>query len=369
MKDRLTDLKPYLVPAGIAGGALVAGLGLGFLPWQPFGSTLAVLAGLGCGYLLPRWVALPGTALEAVQTDNAAQMKVLATLLEDVSADLEGTIGHIIGQFLGLADKAGAQSQLLAQTAAAADTLESGGKNMTMDEFSRDVAGQVQSIVGTIHWICDSMEKVSGELDTLQHHADTVRGFMEKIDFIAKQTDLLALNAAIEAARAGDNGRGFMVVAEEVRKLATESGKFSDEIRREIVAITGGLEHSYASVQQVVGQDMSPLDSAKGRIEEMVGQLIDQKTGVQVLLQQAGQDVGKMSGNIFAIVQDLQFQDRIKQRLEHVIEPLKGMTDGERIHASYTMKEEREAHARAVAGEAPAPQIPAKPQDDNIDLF
>jgi methyl-accepting chemotaxis protein len=295
-------------------------------------------------------------------------LKVMATLLEEANADMEHTISGIIQQFLALADKAGAQSALLAQTATAADKLDTGTDTLSMDAFSDAVARQIEQIVGTISTICDSMGQVSADLAAVQARAENISSFMEQIDFIAKQTDLLALNAAIEAARAGDNGRGFMVVAEEVRKLANQSGKFSEEIRREMTAISTGLDGACTSVRSVVGHDMAPLAANQARVEELVRLLIHQKTSVLTLLQQAGHDVGAMSGTIFSIVQDLQFQDRIKQRLEHVITPLQRLAAGtppDHLAASFTMQQERAAHDKALGKAVAAPTAPAS----DIELF
>lgn len=392
---QLTSGKPCMLPMAFVGGVGVMGVGLGSIstsPWLVFGALL--LGGVG-GYA-SRYIW--GTSPQTVAAASAQheQTLVLASLLEDVSADLEATIGEIINQFLDLAAKAGNQSELLGKTAGAAEKLDTGTEVISMDEFSHAVAEEAQEIVSTIVWICKSMMQVTYQLEELQKHTKTINGFMEQVDFIAKQTDLLALNAAIEAARAGDHGRGFMVVAEEVRKLANESSSFSVEIRREITAITKGLDESFGSVKEVVGQDMNPLIERKVKIEKLVELLITQKQGVLQMLEMASADVGKMSNNIFSIVQGLQFQDRIKQRLEHVIEPLKAMTEvnkpqkanGAKVKAtavngmseSYTMQAEREAHARAltkaegenIPPEQPKPVKHKTPQDDmgdNIDLF
>jgi len=392
---RLTSGKPCMLPMAFVGGVGVMGVGLGSIstsPWLVFGALL--LGGVG-GYASRYICGISPQTVAAASTQHE-QTLVLASLLEDVSADLEATIGEIINQFLDLAAKAGNQSELLGKTAGAAEKLDTGTEVISMDEFSHAVAEEAQEIVSTIVWICKSMMQVTYQLEELQKHTKTINGFMEQVDFIAKQTDLLALNAAIEAARAGDHGRGFMVVAEEVRKLANESSRFSVEIRREITAITKGLDESFGSVKEVVGQDMNPLIERKVKIEKLVELLITQKQGVLQMLELASADVGKMSNNIFSIVQGLQFQDRIKQRLEHVIEPLKAMAEvnkpqkanGAKVKAtavngmseSYTMQAEREAHARALTkaeGENTPPEQPKPvkhktPQDDmgdNIDLF
>lgn len=77
-----------------------------------------------------------------------------------------------------------------------------------------------------------------------------VRGMLGEIEGIAKQTNLLALNAAIEAARAGEAGRGFAVVADEVRDLSGRTNHFSHQIRGSLATIQSTIEETGAGDQQ-----------------------------------------------------------------------------------------------------------------------
>lgn len=80
-------------------------------------------------------------------------------------------------------------------------------------------------------------------LASLQRQADSIRGIVQTIQDIASQTSLLALNAAIEAAHAGEHGRGFDIVAKEVRKLANRAGESIVEVRRNIEGITKEVDN------------------------------------------------------------------------------------------------------------------------------
>lgn len=100
-----------------------------------------------------------------------------------------------------------------------------------------------QLMLQSIEHIAQVSRENMETLASLQRQADSIRGIVQTIDEIASQTSLLALNAAIEAAHAGEHGRGFDIVAKEVRKLANRAGDSIVEVRRNIEGITKEVEN------------------------------------------------------------------------------------------------------------------------------
>lgn len=102
---------------------------------------------------------------------------------------------------------------------------------------------EMNAIQEHVEQTAETMNKLDEQTQQISHISDLIRG-------IAEQTNLLALNAAIEAARAGEHGRGFAVVADQVRKLAEQSGNAADEIAELTLSIHDQVEASLAGMQQ-----------------------------------------------------------------------------------------------------------------------
>jgi len=173
------------------------------------------------------------------------------------------------------------------------------------EAVSLAVAGQsqVSQSQRSITGLADEVADASQIINELDSHAQKISGILATISGIAEQTNLLALNAAIEAARAGEQGRGFAVVADEVRVLSRRTHDSTDEIQQMIETLqqttrraVGGMDTS----RQLAGTSVEDAESANlslARINEAIGSISDMATQIAAAAEEQTSVTGEISRN------------------------------------------------------------------------
>jgi len=274
---------------------------------------LVIVAGLGFVFLLRRMMGKPIAAIvTAVQEIASGKLK---TRLEVKSNDELGKLSNAVNTMTeNLSEVIGEVQSSANEVAGAATQIASGAEEMAagmeeqrrqtsqvsaaVEEMSASVAevaekstgaarksddggeqavkgGEiVQETISGMNAISEQVNESVSAVGELGRRSEQIGEIIEVINDIADQTNLLALNAAIEAARAGEHGRGFAVVADEVRKLAERTTKATEEVADSIKAI-----------QDETSQAVERMEAGKGRVDE----------GVQ-LAQQAGAALEQIVG-------------------------------------------------------------------------
>ena len=154
----------------------------------------------------------------------------------------------------------------------AADTASANG------EVAREGNGVVMQTVTKIREIADVMSTSAGAIKRLGASSKQIGEIVSVIDQIADQTNLLALNAAIEAARAGEQGRGFAVVADEVRNLAERTSGATQQIAHMIRTVQGETDEAVLSMERGVEQvtlGIGLADRTGSALERIVGSTVE----------------------------------------------------------------------------------------------
>ena len=169
-----------------------------------------------------------GAAAERIRTSSNAQ------------SDAATAIASSVEQTAQNAALVAERSREAQQVAEQARKLATGGRTM------------LGRVISEIEQTAVSVRASSEAIAELGRKSQSINEMVQVIRDIADQTNLLALNAAIEAARAGEQGRGFAVVADEVRKLAEKSARAAQEITAQISAVVSGTDEAVAGMQTCV---------------------------------------------------------------------------------------------------------------------
>ncbi|KII29259.1 chemotaxis protein [Pseudomonas fluorescens] len=190
-----------------------------------------------------------GAGLSHIVSGLQAGIEQLATSAQSLSAVTEQTNLEVSSQKEETEQVATAMNQMTATVHDVARNAEEAAQAaQTADGKVESGQHVVRQSMARIEQLADSANSASSSIESLSAEIQNIGSVLNVIKSVAEQTNLLALNAAIEAARAGEQGRGFAVVADEVRALAKRTQQSTEEIERLVSALRSA---AHASVQQI----------------------------------------------------------------------------------------------------------------------
>ena len=243
----------------------------------------------------------------------SGQLASAHTEMNNTQAILSDAINTLVATFTTMAEEVRAQQVLML-------SITGGGDDSTKHKFGHFVqeteTAMNQFVDATVENSTRAMELVE-KIDVISEQVSKILAILNEVENIAKQTNLLALNAAIEAARAGEAGRGFAVVADEVRNLSEKTNKFSSQIRYLVGNVNGSLLSAEQSINTLAASDMTHVMDSKKRVNDMMRDLTQINESIAedaIELKRINAIVEK---EVSLAISTLQFQDMSSQLIAH----------------------------------------------------
>jgi methyl-accepting chemotaxis protein len=227
-------------------------------------------------------------------THSAQQLSQSAGELTKMSSDTYKVINQQDSETMAIAASVEEMSANSHEMANNGNTVKIAANDA--GEKTKEGANAVKSNLESMRELAGDIDEASQSVNAVEKRTDEIKSMLEVIQSVTEQTNLLALNAAIEAARAGEQGRGFAVVADEVRSLAMRSGESAEEIRRIIEGLitdtkfavscmTTSKERSEQNLAQteVVSTSLSAIESSIASIlttSEIIAQATNEQSSV-----------------------------------------------------------------------------------------
>ena len=233
------------------------------------------------------------TRAESASRDAFQALRVqheAASRLEEVVASVSAAVTQLSTQITSSAQGADNQARRVSETATAMEEMNASvlevAKNAACTADISEQARQkgqggaavVQQVIQGMSRVNASSEALHADMAELSQKAASIGSILDVISDIADQTNLLALNAAIEAARAGEAGRGFAVVADEVRKLAEKTMQATGEVGRAVQGIQQGTAKNAENVESATAtvREVMELAAHSGQALEEIVALVEQ---------------------------------------------------------------------------------------------
>lgn len=373
-------LAGYFLPNSVvlasmfAASALLA-IGVGYHTLSKRNSLTPSTAGQDSVNALTEVTSHSQSALTNVQALVDKSVPVWMQHIQSVNQQMDQSINHLASEFASLGKR------LRAAVSEHGDDVSTKDVEAQVIEVIERSKNKLSGVIQALRATQTARQHMLDEMQSLGKYTSELHSMAADVVSIAERTNLLALNAAIEAARAGEFGRGFSVVADEVRSLSMRSRETANKMTEKVNEVNAAISTTLATAESSMKRENAEIQGAEGEIDTVMTTFQSIVGDLSNHSNQLRSNAEAVSAGISNVLIDLQFQDRVSQMLDSVVVTLDNLhttvnrTDAdhyladlnpdqwiEDMKSHYTMIEQHYAHGGSS---------PDKKQNDdsNIDFF